>query len=95
MPRWFLPGSRSGSNLTDTRLFAKSGELLAQNLSITSNKTLSAIRKASRWGFIQLSRERATAEELAETAGLASDTPFDDVFAALTEASGQSAEASP
>lgn len=34
-----------------------------------------------------------TREELAATAGLAPDTPFEDVFAELTEAAGQSAEA--
>jgi ribose transport system ATP-binding protein len=41
-------------------------EGLAQNLSITENTTLSAIRKTSRFGFLQLRKEQATADELAK-----------------------------
>ncbi|MEN8775009.1 MAG: sugar ABC transporter ATP-binding protein [Akkermansiaceae bacterium] len=39
-------------------------EGLAQNLSITENTTLSAIRKTSRFGFLQLKKEQAIAEDL-------------------------------
>lgn len=39
-------------------------EGLAQNLSIAENTTLSAIRKTSRFGFLQLKKEQATAQDL-------------------------------
>ena len=41
-------------------------EGLAQNLSIAANTTLSAIRKTSRLGFLQLEEEKATADRLAK-----------------------------
>lgn len=45
-------------------------EGLAQNLSITENTTLSAIRKTSRYGFLQLREEEATAGRLANQLGI-------------------------
>jgi ribose transport system ATP-binding protein len=48
-------------------------EGLAQNLSITENTTLSAIRKTSRCGFLQLRKEVATANALAEQLGVRCD----------------------
>ncbi len=45
-------------------------EGLAQNLSITENATLSAIRKTSRRGILKLRAEQATAERLVEQLGV-------------------------
>jgi ribose transport system ATP-binding protein len=45
-------------------------EGLAQNLSIAENTTLSAIRKTSRHGFLQLREEQATAGRLATQLGV-------------------------
>ena len=45
-------------------------EGLAQNLSITENTTLSAIRRTSRYGFLQLREEEATAGRLANQLGI-------------------------
>ena len=42
-------------------------EGLAQNLSITENTTLSAVRKNARFGFLKLGEEHATAAKWAET----------------------------
>jgi len=48
-------------------------EGLAHSLSITANTTLSAIRKTSRHGFLQLRKEEATANRLATRLGIRCD----------------------
>jgi ribose transport system ATP-binding protein len=45
-------------------------EGLAQNLSITENTTLSAIRKTSRFGFLNMSAEQAAADNCAKKLGV-------------------------
>jgi len=45
-------------------------EGLAQNLSVTENTTLSAIRKTSRFGFLKLRKEQAMADEWVEKLGV-------------------------